>query len=107
MTPAPHVGCRLVKRPFRHGEGAPGDRWAGGVIGGGNRPRGLGAAEVRHLRDHVAACRVGDREGRTIGGVHPCTRHEALGPQKARLLEPFIQIVARVARMTLVPLCEA
>ena len=24
LTPAPHVDCRLVKRPFRRGEGAPG-----------------------------------------------------------------------------------
>ncbi|MPL75524.1 hypothetical protein SDC9_21348 [bioreactor metagenome] len=80
---AQHVGAFLggARGPFLH-------RDAGGL----DRAGGLGAAEIGHGADHVAAGGVGHREGGAVIGVDPFAGHIGLGGKKGGVLEKGFEI---------------
>jgi hypothetical protein len=80
---------RRICGAFLAGAGGP---FVAGLVGGGDGAGGVGAAEVGHMADHIAARGVGDGEGLAIIGIDPFACDIGFGGQERRILENRAQI---------------
>ena len=94
------LGGHAQIKPFAHDGGAgfagAASPFTAGDVGGSNCAGGIGACEIRHSGDDIAARGVGDRKGCPIGGIDPFTRNVGFVWQKTGVFQKGTQVCCGV-----------